>query len=189
LTEQELDFIRAFNFKVDTCSPDNTFEKLSHTFPALSNLPSLAAIQVQMARLSGLQPVYYDCCINSCCCFAGPFTDINRCPFPECGEPRYDSTTGKSRKRFSYLPFTDCLVQLFASKEKADILNYHNSFKYNPAKVIDVFSSLRYQVLLGEPVMVAGKKLGHRFFSDERDIVMGLAIDGFSPFRNRKQTC
>ncbi|KDQ09488.1 hypothetical protein BOTBODRAFT_81677, partial [Botryobasidium botryosum FD-172 SS1] len=191
LTEEELGLIRAFNFKVDTCSPDNTFEKLSHAFPALANLPSLAAIQVRMARLSGIQPVYYDCCINSCCCFNGPYKNLDRCPFPDCGEPRYDSTMTprKARKRFEYLPFTPRLIELFASRWKANLLDYRSAFEYDPAKITDVFSSSRYQRLLGEPVTVAGKPLGHRFFSDRRDIALGLAVDGFSPFRKRKQTC
>lgn len=141
-----------------------------------------------MIRLSGLEPVYYDCCVNSCCCFTGPFSKLKSCPYPDCHEPRFDSS-GKPRKRFSYLPFTDRLIELFLSKERADRLDYRANFVFDPTKITDVFSSSQYRKRLEEMVTVAGKELGHRFFSDKRDIALGLAVDGFAPFRNRKQTC
>ncbi|KDQ10506.1 hypothetical protein BOTBODRAFT_115737, partial [Botryobasidium botryosum FD-172 SS1] len=188
LVESVLECIRAFNFKVDTCLPANSFHKLKYAFPALSTLPSLAAIQTQMTRLSGLVPMHYDCCINSCCCFTGPFAKLTQCPFEDCGEPRFQSDGKTPRKQFSYLPLTPRLVQLFASEECANAVDYRSNFAYDPRKITDVFSSARYQRLLGEPVTIAGQPLGHRFFSDRRDIALGLAIDGFAPFRNRKQT-
>ncbi|KDQ10980.1 hypothetical protein BOTBODRAFT_80503, partial [Botryobasidium botryosum FD-172 SS1] len=188
LTDDELNWIRAFNFKVDTCTPANSFEKLAYAFPALSSLPSLAAIQTQMSRLSGVEPVYYDCCINSCLCFTGQYEKLAHCPFEDCNKPRFQSDGKTARKRFSYLPFTPRLVQLFTSVESANIVDYRSSFKYDPSKNVDVFSGLRYQALLGKLVTADGKKLKHRFFSDRRDIALGLAVDGFCPFRNRKQT-
>ncbi len=49
--------------------------------------------------------------------------------------------------------------------------------------------SEHYRRLCSEYVHVDGQRLGHRHFSDCRDIALGASTDGFAPFRRRKQTC
>ncbi|KDQ11949.1 hypothetical protein BOTBODRAFT_113772, partial [Botryobasidium botryosum FD-172 SS1] len=188
LTEDELETIRAFNLKTDTCMPASTFEKLPHAFPKLSTLPSLYRMQSQIAQLSGLKPVLYDCCINSCCCFAGPFEKLESCPFPKCSEARF-TPAGKPRKQFSYLPIIPQLMQLYASEDKAGLNDYHAKFEHKEGQVNDVFDGDHYQDLLLQLVVMAGETLGHCFFSDNRDLALGLSVDGFCPFKKRKLTC
>jgi hypothetical protein len=60
--------------------------------------------------------------------------------------------------------------------------------KHVPGQINDVFDSCCYKNLKGKPVQVNGKDLSHTFFSDPRDIALGLSTDGFAPFRRRKNT-
>lgn len=55
--------------------------------------------------------------------------------------------------------------------------------------IIDVFDGAHYLSLLEERVTIGDEKLGHFFFSDDRDIALGISFDRFCPFKRRKQTC
>ncbi|KAJ6491127.1 hypothetical protein C8R45DRAFT_928952 [Mycena sanguinolenta] len=57
LSADELDDIRAFNFKVETQITDSTYEKLGLAFPQLGDLSSLYSLRKRMAFLSGVKPV------------------------------------------------------------------------------------------------------------------------------------
>ncbi|KAJ6559736.1 nucleotide-binding domain-containing protein [Mycena capillaripes] len=48
----------------------------AQAFPQLRDLPSFYELQSQIASLSGIKPIKYDCCTQSCCCFVGPCTDL-----------------------------------------------------------------------------------------------------------------
>ena len=54
-------------------------------------------------------------------------------------------------------------------------------------KISDVFDSHIYRQLLGK-VVINGASAQHKYFSDPRDIALGLSTDGFCPFRRRKAT-
>ncbi|KAJ7701404.1 hypothetical protein B0H17DRAFT_893062, partial [Mycena rosella] len=73
LSAEDLNDIRAFNFKVDTQVTDATYNKLSLAFLQLANLSSIYVLQKRIAFLSGVKAVKYDCCINSCMCFTGRY--------------------------------------------------------------------------------------------------------------------
>jgi len=52
----------------------------------------------------------------------------------------------------------------------------------------DIFDSTSYHDLLQSKVKVNGEELPFYFFSNPRDIALGLSTDGFAPFKKRKQT-
>ena len=52
----------------------------------------------------------------------------------------------------------------------------------------DVFDSIHYHGLLRKRVIIDGQEASHTYFSDSRDIVLGLATDGFGPFKHQKST-
>ncbi|OBZ65551.1 hypothetical protein A0H81_14386 [Grifola frondosa] len=52
----------------------------------------------------------------------------------------------------------------------------------------DIFDSNIYHSKLGKHVVIHGKKLGHTFLGDPRDVALGLSTDGFAPFKHRKST-
>ncbi|KAJ7675164.1 hypothetical protein B0H17DRAFT_151708 [Mycena rosella] len=101
LTADEMKAICAHNYKVDTDLGARAYDKLARAFPELADLPSRQQLRTQITFLSGVVPVKYDCCPNSCCCYAEPsYAELDCCPF--CGESRRDSA-GRSRNTFHYL--------------------------------------------------------------------------------------
>ena len=57
-----------------------------------------------------------------------------------------------------------------------------------PGTKTDIFDGPHYRSLLGQRVVAADRKLNHNYFSDDRDIALGFATDGFAPFKKRKHT-
>ena len=57
-----------------------------------------------------------------------------------------------------------------------------------PSQISDIFDSEHYRSLLQKLVQVGDEELPAWFFSDPRDIALGLATDGFAPFKRRKST-
>ena len=189
LNEAELKDIRAFNYFVMQGTTREAYEALRFAFPQLEDISSIYLAQKTVARLSGLSPKYVDCCVNSCCCYTGKYKILERCPFPDCNEPRYDKDE-RPRKRFQYLPITPRLIALFLDKATAERMNYrhqHNEARDNE-KVTDVFDGTLYQKLCKQQVTVNGKTLPHQYFSDRRDIALGLSLDGFAPFKRRSNS-
>src|ERR1700722_15857092 len=140
---------------------------------------------VRAAFLSGLDPVLYNCCPNSCCCYVGPYTSLDKCPY--CTTPRYHSD-GRPRMQFAYIPLIPRLVALFKNSDIATRMRYRSERLHNPQTTSDIFDSSVYQNLLDKQVIVDGTPMPHKYFSDPRDIALGLSTDGFAPFRHRKST-
>ncbi|KAJ7728044.1 hypothetical protein B0H16DRAFT_1734811 [Mycena metata] len=129
LSEEDLNDIRAFNFKADTQITDAAYNKLSLAFPQLGDLSSLSVLQRQMSFLSGVKPVKYDCCIGSCMCYTGNYAALQRCPF--CHEPRFDADN-KPRREYHYIPIIPRLVALYTNQKQSEVLQtYRVSEKPN----------------------------------------------------------
>ena len=54
--------------------------------------PVLSYDQVKrrLRNLSGIITWEHDMCVDSHIAFTGPYAKLERCPHPDCGEPRYD---------------------------------------------------------------------------------------------------
>lgn len=180
-------FIRAFNFKVSTLQKDSTYEKLPRAFPELSeNWPTLDRLRGLVSKLSGVETEGYDCCKQSCHAFTGPYELLNTCVF--CKTPRFDAK-GIPVKQYHYIPISQRLAAQFRNEDRICQLAYRSNFNYTPGSISDIFSSHLYRSLLYRKVEVQGETLSHFYFSDPRDIALGISFDGFCPFKRRKQTC
>ncbi len=185
LSNQDKDILRAFSLFVNEHMTSRTFAKLPGAFPK-HEVPTLDQARARVAFLSGFKPEFYDCCVNSCCCFVGPHLLLIQCPY--CGESRYDSDNN-SRKRFSYLPIIPRLQALHAHQPTAIKMSYRaQDHKHHPNLMNDVFDGTIYRSMLGERVVIDGKPQNHSYFGDSRDVALGLSTDGFAPFRRRKLT-
>jgi hypothetical protein len=90
---------------------------------------------------------------------------------------------------FNYLPFIPRLVAMYANPTKAKEMQYRAfEHEHTPGKISDIFDSYIYRRLLGERVVIKGSNASHIYFSDPRDVALGLSTDGFCPFRRRKVT-
>ncbi|KAJ3494993.1 hypothetical protein NLJ89_g10699 [Agrocybe chaxingu] len=74
------------------------------------------------------------------------------------------------------------------NKKRTEEMQYRAKHIHEPGNMTDVFDGSAYQDLLTETVKIDGEDLGHTYFSDGRDIALGLSTDGFAPFKRRKNT-
>ena len=177
--------VRAYAFKVQDHLSDSSFEKFPYVFPTVE-LPSVRQTRRRMEHLAGFKTVLYDCCPNSCMCYSGPHETLDHCLY--CKEPRRNEV-GKPRQTFKYTPFIPRLRAAHASKARAHLMRYRaHEHRHTPGMTSDIFDSTLYRDLLSTKVTTDGKDLPFYFFSDPRDIALGLSTDGFAPFKKRKQT-
>ncbi|THU75866.1 hypothetical protein K435DRAFT_580313, partial [Dendrothele bispora CBS 962.96] len=172
--------------KIETHMNEKTFQSLPFAFPE-SNLQSWKVTKARAAWLARFQPVPYDCCINSCCCFVGPHADENTCPY--CKEPRFRSDSKHPHKRFIYIPLIPRLVSFFRSPYMVEKLRYRAGFTESDVNITDIFDGNLYSHLCVQNVSIGENDLPHKFFQFPRDIALGLSTDGFAPWRRRTKTC
>jgi hypothetical protein len=141
-------------------------------------------------ELSELVAETYDCCVKSCVAFTGPHARLKACP--RCRKPRY-RLNGKPLKTFRYIPLIPQLIAYFLNQELNRRMRYRSE-RYSEARgsrgeqVSDVFDGSHYLGLLEKEATINGHGLGHTYFSDDRDVALGLATDGVNPWRRRKST-
>lgn len=213
LSERDKQILRTFAYKTRARVTHEAFEMLPFAFRDAPK-ESEATVDSHAAFLSGFDPVLYDCCPKSCCCYTGHLKELTACP--KCGEPRFNAA-GRARKKFTYIPLTPRLVGLYRNREMARKLRYRSEFIpspvqhpvagekcaeirritsrgregrcYCPSEVRDVFDGHLYRSLCDTPVTINGNPQSHHFFSDKRDIAVGISTDGFTPFKRRNQSC
>lgn len=186
MSPDDMTNIRGFNYKVDADLSATSYDKLRRAFPSLNDLLTHQRLQTRMAYLSGLQPVRYHCCVNSCVCFTGPYSSLTHCPF--CNENRYNAKNGP-RNTFDYLPIVPRLADMFLDEDLSSRMQYRHDYESRPGRTGDFFDSQLYDELRKRHVTVEGEELPHRYFELETDIALGISTDGFCPFKRRKQTC
>ncbi|KAF7325517.1 hypothetical protein MKEN_00400800 [Mycena kentingensis (nom. inval.)] len=147
LSERAMDSVRAHNFKVKTDLGSRAYNMMRRAFPQLKDLPSLTKLQSEVAFISGVKPVKYDCCVKSCCCFVGPYAKLDACPY--CDEARRDRR-GRPRATFEYLPLIPRLKALFADPDMCEKLMYRARYETEDGKIRDIFDSFEYERLRKE---------------------------------------
>ncbi|KAI5823632.1 hypothetical protein K523DRAFT_254799, partial [Schizophyllum commune Tattone D] len=192
LSDYDMDMLGFFAFKNSGSGiTDETYRKLAF-LPALRRrdveVPSYKMAKRHCANLSGIEAEEYDCCINSCCCFAGPNKDKTACPY--CHTSRKDDD-GRPRRRFRYIPIIPRLQSLYRNAAIAKEMRYrHDSHAgRDPDMIKDMMDGSNYERLTRTHVVVNEKAYPHMFFDDCHDIALGLSTDGFAPFRRRSKTC
>jgi hypothetical protein len=68
---------------------------------------------------------------------------------------------------------------MFECQEMVRRMSYWHKYKHVPGEISDIFDGEHYQSLCQQYVLIDGDKLKHKFFSDPRDIALGVSTDGF----------
>ena len=187
ISDHDLGILRPFGMKIRNNLTDTTFHEMSYNF-SNAGMKNLAQTRSLVQDLSRFKPVKFACCINSCICYTGPYADLDKCP--NCGTSRLNES-GQARRIFSYMPLIPRLRALMSNRTYATHLQYRadeHAKTCRPGTKTDIFDGLHYRSLLEERVVVGDRTYPHNYFSDNRDIALGFATDGFAPFKKRKQT-
>ena len=185
----DFDLLRLFSLKInDPTVTDKLFMQIERL--SKCNLDTLYQMKKRLEELSELMAESYDCCVKSCVAFTGPHVKLKACP--RCRKPRY-RRNGQPMKTYRYIPLIPQLVAYFLNQELNERMRYRSE-GHPKAKaekdgyMTDVFDGSHYLELLQKEVTISGHGLGHTYFSDPRDIALGLATDGVNPWRRRKST-
>ncbi|KAH9911719.1 uncharacterized protein B0H18DRAFT_891936, partial [Fomitopsis serialis] len=179
LTEKDCDNIRAFKLRFILDVPRRAFNHMRESFSHKMDIDSEWVILHHMARLTGVQPVWYDCCINSCIAYLGKYLDDTKCSF--CEHLR-KQPTGRAFRQFCYLPIIPRLQGFFRSERKIKEMNYRAKFEKSEDMINDVFDCEHYERLCKTKVVIDGIEKSHKYFSDPRDIALSICTDGFLLF-------
>ncbi|KAJ7362561.1 hypothetical protein DFH08DRAFT_910784 [Mycena albidolilacea] len=95
----------------------------------LDDFPSFYKTKTKLAELTGICPLETDMCLNSCIAYTGPFTKLNKCPYPTCHEPQYDQAklakgVQEARTKFWTIPIGPYLQSLWRNPETAKELKF-----------------------------------------------------------------
>src|SRR6267154_614298 len=176
-----------FGIKIRNNLTTSTFHEMSYNF-SNTGMENLAKTRSHVRTLSRFEPVKLACCINSCICYTGPYAKLKECP--KCGTSCLHES-GRARRIFSYMPLIPRLHALMSNRTYATHLQYHaNEHTKNrrPGTITDISDGLHYHLLLGEHVVVGDQTYPHNYFSNDHDIALGFATNGFTPFKRQKHT-
>ncbi|KAH9848233.1 hypothetical protein C2E23DRAFT_739990 [Lenzites betulinus] len=93
-----------------------------------ASFPTYDGIKHLVADITGINPLIYDMCVNSCIASTGPFAANNKCP--ECLELRYDPHEPAhghqtAHRTFHTYPLGPQLQAMYASVENAHLMHHH----------------------------------------------------------------
>ncbi|KAF9440132.1 hypothetical protein P691DRAFT_648355, partial [Macrolepiota fuliginosa MF-IS2] len=86
-------------------------------------------IKEWVGKIANIALITYDMCPNTCLAFTGPFSDLEKCPYPNCGASRWDPVCLKKGKLVVAQTFTTItlglqLQALYSNPESASNMKY-----------------------------------------------------------------
>ncbi|KAJ7652366.1 hypothetical protein DFH06DRAFT_1418733 [Mycena polygramma] len=166
--------------------PHQAFAQMRYAFKHKLDIRSHYAMIHRVAILSGVEPVWYHCCINSCMAYTGVHSDLKQCRFKSCQEPRF-AADGRPRRLFCYLPIIPRLQGFFQNPKKVEQLLYRHNYTPLPDSICDVFDGENYKSLCRKKVVVDGQELSHRYFSHKNNIALSICTDSYLLFERRRK--
>jgi len=121
---------------------------------------SLYKVKKYLKEITGLVPIFYDMCINSCICYVGDYQSYTNCPI--CNEPRFDAKR-KAKKVMPYLSIKDRLKIQFNDKNRAKELLYRHEYitSKTDADLDDIFDGKIYKELVNQKIYLKIKEMLH----------------------------
>ena len=119
-------FIKALRVFLSTTNASQaTFDAIrSSLMQCYPDDPFLSFHQVRrrVEQLSGVVPISYDMCRDTCVGFTGPLLDLDSCPI--CGKDRYRTGTREPHRQFITIPLGPIIQALYGSPEIAEKMHY-----------------------------------------------------------------
>ncbi|KAJ7829601.1 hypothetical protein B0H14DRAFT_2256040, partial [Mycena olivaceomarginata] len=127
----------------------------------------------------GVSPIETDMCPNSCIAYTGPFSKLDKCPYPDCSEPQYDQAKlqkgfHEARAKVWTIPIGPYLQSLWRHPETAKEMKYCRDCErkirerttVTPDSWSDIFDGADYVKLVRDGVI------------QPNDMVLLFSIDG-----------
>ena len=154
---------------------ESAYEDIMKIFT--KNNLSLYKIKKYLKEITGLVPIFYDMCENSCICYTGRYESYQNCPI--CDSIRLD-TRGKAKKVMPYLPIINRLKIQFDDENRARELLYRHEYITNKEDddLDEIFDGKIYKELVYE-----------NLFNDKRDIAFTASCDGYQIFKQKTDDC
>jgi len=189
ISDHDLDILRPFAMMIRNNLTASAFNEMCYTF-SKTGMENLARMWSHVWSLSRFGPIVFACCINSCICYTGKYTDLDKCP--KCKMSCLNKSS-QARHTFLYMPLIPHLCALMSNHTYATCLQYcadehAKTSTHMPRTTTDIFDGLHYHLLLGERVVAGDQTLAHNYFSDHCDIALSFATNSFAPFKKRKHT-
>ena len=194
LAEYDIAICKAFAWFIRSGVSRQMFSMMPEALSGFisNDLPSAYLLRARARELAGIEPVRYDCCINSCICYAGHYSPLEKCP--RCNEPRFSGCDShgnpRPRRQFLYIPLIPRLHAFLQTIHMANLMQYRSTRAYSPGVSSDIFDGEYYQQLRSTPITVHGKPIDPptNYFEDDRDIALGLSTDGYGIFSSGRAT-
>jgi hypothetical protein len=142
-----------------------------------TNNISLYKVKKYLKEITGLVPVFYDMCENSCICYIEQYESYQNCPI--CDSTRLDAK-GKAKKVMPYLSIKDRLNIQFNDENRARELLYRHEYITNKEDddLDEIFDGKIYKELVDE-----------NLFNDKRDVAFIASCDGYQIFKQKTDDC
>jgi hypothetical protein len=146
-------------------------------------------IHKRLAKLSSIDPIRIDCCVNVCHAFTGDYAEEAVCS--TCEEPCFDSN-GKPCQVFEYLPAMPRFQGYYNNPRMIEAMRYCHNHQREPGRIENHLDSTGYSELCDTDIIVDGVNLGIKFLSRRRDIAYLVMLDSVKLFEQaagQKSTC
>jgi len=151
-------------------------------------------VQRRVSNLSGVVTWQHNMCVDSCAGFTGPYADLEHCPHPQCGKPRYnqhelEKSGGKNKvpqKLFTTFPVGPQLQSRWKSPTMAEKMHYRCNKTKDLFREHDEGSIDGYDDILGGSAYLEAMGKGD---IKEHDTVLMLSMDGAQLLHNKKSDC
>jgi hypothetical protein len=183
-------FVKALNLFLSTTNAsrttyDNIRSGMMRCYP---DDPFLSFWQVKrrVEQLSGVVPIFYDMCLDTCVGFTGPLVDRDCCPM--CGKNRYRSGTREPMRQFTTIPLGPVIQALYGSPETAGKMHYREQATSEILEYAQMHSGKvkeYYDTTCGRDYLEAveaGKIKKH-------DVLVQLSLDGAQLYHDKESDC
>ncbi|KAJ7617321.1 hypothetical protein FB45DRAFT_1034612 [Roridomyces roridus] len=152
--------------------------------------PSFYQTKSKLAALTGITCIETDMCPQSCIAYTGPFAELDKCPYPDCNEPRYDQAklahgVREARAKFWTIPVGPFLQCLWRNPETAKEMKFRretdekirSGATRNAKKWDDITAGTDYEQLVKDGTI------------RPTDMVLLFSIDGAQLYAHKESDC